>query len=153
MKLRFDFTAEKCSACGACAVACMDQNDIDIQHGQRSYRNVMQKERGDEYISLSITCLHCEEAPCIPVCPVGCIYKDASSLTLYDTSHCIGCRACFRVCPVEAPTFRQNKSGDGSIHMEKCHGCLERIITGLQPACVQACPTDAITWRWEENDP
>jgi len=153
MKLLFDFDTDKCSACGACAVACMDQNDIDTAHGQRPYRRICQYESGGVFASLSMACLHCPDAPCIAACPAGCLWKDAATgLTRYDNSGCIGCRACAAACPYDAPSFRPEGPGGDRVRMEKCHGCLERIEAGLQPACVRACPTGALTCRRAEND-
>ena len=99
MKILFEFDEKKCSACGACAVACMDQNDVDVAAGQEHYRKVYQYESGDDMVCISIACLHCPDAPCVTACPVGCLYKDpATGLTRYDTTHCIG-----RPSPMERP--------------------------------------------------
>ena len=100
MKILFEFDEKKCSACGACAVACMDQNDVDVAAGQEHYRKVYQYESGDDMVCISIACLHCPDAPCVTACPVGCLYKDpATGLTRYDTTHCIGCHSCAMACP------------------------------------------------------
>ncbi len=150
MTILFDFDEKKCSACGACAVACMDQNDVDVRGGQRPYRRIVQYESRGEFVSISIACLHCPEAPCAGVCPAGCLYKDGDTgLVRYDTAACIGCRACAAACPYDALSFRP--SGEGE-RMEKCHGCLERIEAGLPPACVLSCPTGALTWRRAEKE-
>lgn len=152
MKLLFDFDPEKCSACGACAIACMDQNDVDVSAGQQPYRKVCQYESEAEHVYLSIACLHCPDAPCVTACPLGCLYKDAETgLTLYDTANCVGCHACAKACPYDAPTFRPTGEKRPREKMEKCHGCLARIEAGLAPACVRACPTGALTWRWAED--
>ena len=152
MRVRFEFDAEKCTACGACAVACMDQNDVDITAGQQPYRKVCVVEREGRRIYRSIACRHCANAPCVSACPVGCITKDEETeLTRVDTASCIGCRACAAVCPSEAPTVRPVKGAPGRVRMEKCHGCFSRIEAGLTPACVHACPTGALTVSREEK--
>ena len=149
MKILFDFDEKKCSACGACAIACMDQNDVDVEAGQQPYRKVYQYESGGEHVYMSIACLHCPDAPCVTACPVGCLSKDAATgLTRFDNTRCIGCYSCAMACPYGAPSFRR---GGKREKMEKCHGCLERIKAGLVPACVHACPTGALTWRWAED--
>lgn len=154
MKILFDFDRSKCSACGACAVACMDQNDTDTQDGQEGYRKVYQYESGGELVCMSIACLHCPDAPCITACPAGCLVKDGDTgLTRYDNTRCVGCHSCAMACPYGAPTFRPETGAGGRRRekMEKCHGCLERIQAGLEPACVHSCPTGALTWRWAEE--
>lgn len=152
MKLLFEFDEKKCSACGACAIACMDQNDIDVEVGQQPYRKVYQYESAPELVSISISCLHCADAPCVTACPVGCLYKDpANGLTRYDTSNCIGCHSCAMACPYGAPSFRPREDDPKREKMEKCHGCLERVSAGMVPACVHSCPTGALSWRWAED--
>ena len=145
MALRFDLDMDKCSACGACAVACMDQNDISILDGERPLRCVFLWEGGEEngdserYQYFSVACMHCEEAPCVNACPVGCLYKDQETgLTLFDTTNCIGCHSCAMACPFGAPAY----TVEGK--MQKCDGCVERIRHHMLPSCVRACPTGAL---------
>ena len=146
MKYYILYDPEKCCACGACSVACMDQNDIDVSKGQLPFRTVCefedpgQMEGSCEY--LSISCRHCADAPCVAGCPTGCLQKDlATGMTVYDRSKCIGCHSCAMACPYGAPSF----GTDGK--MIKCDGCIERWRHGLEPACVRTCPTGAIALR------
>jgi Fe-S-cluster-containing dehydrogenase component len=152
MKEKISFAPEKCTACGACAVACMDENDIDIQGGQQPYRRIYRCEREGELLSLSIACLHCPDAPCAKVCPQGCLhYNIDTGLTTLENESCIGCKACFRACPYGAPTFRPTGEPRPRYKMEKCHGCLGRVQAGLIPACVRACPTGALAFGLQEE--
>ncbi|MEL7566339.1 MAG: 4Fe-4S dicluster domain-containing protein [Dehalobacterium sp.] len=144
MKIVFNLDVLKCSACGACAIACMDQNDIDIKNGQMPFRVVVDYEdrEGKEirYTYASISCMHCNDAPCVRSCPTGCIIKDAATgLTVYDHTKCVGCHSCAMACPYGVPTFGM----DGK--MQKCDGCFERIKHGMEPACCRACPVGALT--------
>ncbi len=141
MALKLELDLSKCCNCGACAIACMDQNDIDLSKGQRPFRVVFRQETRKtgaiEYYSMS--CMHCDNAPCITACPSGCLYKDPETgLTLYDNTNCIGCHSCAMACPFGAPAF----GADGK--MRKCDGCVDRVRAGLAPACVKGCTFDAL---------
>ena len=145
-KMIFDFDPSKCTACLACVMACMDQNDIDAAHHQHPFRNAAELESEDggsqKFSFLSVACMHCEDAPCVMGCPSSCLYKDPESgLTLYDNTNCIGCHSCAMACPFGAPSF--NAEGK----MEKCDGCVERLRRGMIPACVRVCPSGALTCR------
>ena len=153
MKRYLFFDPEKCSACGACALACMDQNDVAVEAGEQPFRYTFtQESKTGELKFYSVSCMHCADAPCVMGCPSGCLYKDPDTgFTLYNNTYCIGCHSCAMACPYGAPTFRPTGEGRPREKMEKCHGCLERIQAGLQPACVHSCPTGALTWRWAED--
>ena len=148
MKLYLDLDMEKCSACGACAVACMDQNDIDPDR-ELPFRNVFCVDRRDsagvESVCASLSCMHCADAPCVPACPSACLAKDEETgFTLYDNQNCIGCHSCAMACPFGVPSF--NSQGK----MEKCDGCSVRLAHGMEPACVRVCPTGALRVYTEE---
>ena len=72
MKRYLYFDSEKCSACGACALACMDQNDIDIPAGEQPFRHTftLEGKTGDLHF-YSVSCMHCADAPCVMGCPCG----------------------------------------------------------------------------------
>ena len=149
MKYIFDVDLDKCVNCAACAVACMDQNDIFPECGDMPLRRCFTVEEGHgmntKMTYMSIGCMHCADAPCISACPVGCLRKDTETgLTVYDNTNCIGCHSCAMACPFGAPSF--NREGK----MIKCDGCNERVKFGLEPACVRVCPFDALKLYTEE---
>ncbi len=152
MKHIFVFDPNKCCACSACMIGCMDQNDIDIQAGDSCYRKTFDTELtekdGSSYCAyLSTACMHCADAPCIDACPAGCLKKDPETgFTVYDNTNCIGCKSCAMACPFGAPRYRVS---DGK--MVKCDGCNERVKAGLMPACVRACSFGALTCVTEEE--
>ena len=144
-RLILDLDLDRCCACGACAVACMDQNDIDAAE-EAPLRCVFTVENGKKgtvrYFSLA--CMHCADAPCVMACPTGCLTKDEETgFTVYDNSICIGCHSCALACPYGAPSF--NSEGK----MQKCDGCVVRIQHGLEPACVRTCTVNALSLRDE----
>lgn len=143
-RLVIDLDLDKCAACGACAVACMDQNDVDAQCSSDMLRKIGVIEKGsgmDAVITyMSIACMHCNNAPCINACPCACISKDPDTgFIVFDNANCIGCRSCSMACPFSAPTF--NDEGK----MIKCDGCNTRVKYGLEPACVRVCPFGALS--------
>jgi len=91
------------------------------------------------------SCLHCEQAPCVTVCPTGASYKRAEDgIVLVDEDKCIGCKLCSWACPYGAREYSQVEGV-----MKKCTLCVDRIYNehipeeSRKPACVQACPTKA----------
>ena len=144
MKMIFDLDMDRCCACGACAVACMDQNDIEITE-EHPLRKVFAMEGTNGHAYISMACMHCEDANCIVACPVGCLSKDERGLTVYDSTSCIGCHSCAMACPFGAPTY--NRFGK----MQKCDGCAERLSHGLEPACVRTCSLGALKVYTEEE--
>jgi sulfite dehydrogenase (quinone) subunit SoeB len=91
------------------------------------------------------SCLHCDTPACVTVCPTGASYKRASDgIVLVDEDKCIGCKLCSWACPYGA---REYSAVEGV--MKKCTLCIDRIYneqlpeSERQPACVQACPTQA----------
>ena len=144
MKMIFDLDMDRCCACGACAVACMDQNDIEITE-EHPLRKVFAMEGTNGHAYISMACMHCEDAPCIVACPVGCRSKDERRRTGDDSTSCIGCHSCAMACPFGAPTY--NRFGK----MQKCDGCAERLSHGLEPACVRTCSLGALKVYTEEE--
>ena len=139
MRMIFDLDLDKCTACGACAAACMDQNDTDLAAGDAPLRRAETLEgEGGVFLWRSVACMHCDDARCIDACPMHCLERDELGLVRLEQSACVGCRACARACPYDAVVF----APDGTAR--KCDGCAVRLECGYAPACVRVCPARAL---------
>jgi formate dehydrogenase iron-sulfur subunit len=138
---RFHFDMTKCIGCKCCVVACNEQNgnpaDInwrrvgDIEGG--SYPDTMRN-------YLSMGCNHCVEPTCLQGCPVGAYTKESSTgIVLHSAEQCIGCQYCVWNCSYGVPQFNPERGVVG-----KCDMCHDRLTGGDSPACVNACPEQAI---------
>ena len=141
MQLAFSFDVSRCSGCMACIVACLDQNDLPGNgHSFRhvnSFENVGLSTPGISW--LSISCLHCGDAPCVMVCPTRALVKrESDGIVVVSPDLCVGCHSCVLACPFGAPQFPDGQK------MAKCDFCLPRVEAGLEPACVRVCPTKAL---------
>jgi Fe-S-cluster-containing dehydrogenase component len=159
----------KCVGCDYCVYACQAINDTrdDMRW---NVRVVDETETGELY-HLTRPCLHCNEAPCVDVCPVTATYHRADGLVVMDYDKCIGCRYCQTACPYGARSFNWEERTDENPRVpdfgrpevprrargvvEKCTFCIHRIDAALEnglmpgvdteatPACVNICPVTA----------
>ncbi|AFA39447.1 Fe-S-cluster-containing hydrogenase components 1 [Pyrobaculum oguniense TE7] len=136
----------RCIACGACIAACNAANYGSATEENKTWRwlrsNIRRVEvlRGPRPMLLLVQCQHCENAPCVTVCPTGASYKDVDGLVKIKPELCIGCKYCMVACPYEA-RWLDERTG----LPEKCMGdeCLSRVSQGLLPICVEVCPAGA----------
>ncbi len=161
MKLGLTIDLDTCVGCNACAVACKEWNtsgtlgplpDTDPYGSDPTgvwFNRIRQYEVGaypdNKTVNFPMSCLHCEDADCVSVCPTGASYKRAEDgIVLIDQDKCMGCNLCAWACPYGA---RELDSQSGT--MKKCTLCIDRIYDDLlpeedrQPACVVVCPTKA----------
>lgn len=154
---------EKCIGCGKCASACKTENKVpDVPFYFRTWIEQytvkkdgtvkiespnggiggLQQSVPDDDIFKSFMvpklCNQCTNAPCVQVCPVGATFLSPDGVVLVDETYCIGCSYCIQACPYGARYINPIKKV-----VDKCTFCYHRIKDGLQPACVEVCPTDA----------
>ncbi|MBC6414557.1 MAG: 4Fe-4S dicluster domain-containing protein [Chromatiales bacterium] len=161
MKLGLVIDLDTCVGCNACAVACKQWNTSGTTGPLTDYNpygkdpsgvwfnRIRNYEVGDypdsKTVHFPMSCMHCEDADCVTVCPTGASYKrPEDGIVLVDQEKCMGCNYCAWACPYGA---RELDREDGV--MKKCTLCIDRIYdTELdeaerQPACVLTCPTHA----------
>ena len=97
-----------------------------------------------------VLCNHCDNAPCVRVCPTGATFKREDGIVMMDYHRCIGCRYCMAACPFGARSFNfrdphpyvKEPNSEYPLRqrgvVEKCNFCAERLAVGKQPACVEA---------------
>lgn len=86
-----------------------------------------------------LRCNHCDNAPCVEICPTTALFKRSDGIVDFDSSRCIGCKSCMQACPYDALYIDPNSNTAA-----KCNYCAHRIEMELEPACVIVCPTQAI---------
>lgn len=150
-QLGFYLDSRACIGCKACQTACKDKNDLPVGV---NWRKVLEftggswKAEGNNLVPenvfayyLTVSCQHCENPPCMPVCPTSAISKDKDGIVNIDPAKCMGCQYCSWACPYGAPQF--GKKGEP---MSKCDMCADLRAIDQNPACVDACPLRALEW-------
>ena len=140
MRYGFVIDQRKCIGCHACTVACKEENQVPLGAFRTWVKYV---ERGTfphtrRYFSV-LRCNHCDDAPCVTICPTVALYRRPDGVVDFDGDRCIGCKSCMQACPYDAlyidPSTRT---------AAKCNYCAHRLEVGLEPACVIVCPERAI---------
>ncbi|MEO0369013.1 MAG: 4Fe-4S dicluster domain-containing protein [Pseudomonadota bacterium] len=159
MRLGLTVDLDTCVGCHGCATACKQWNTSgtigplsDLQayadepdgpwlNRIRTFE--VESESRSQTVHFPMSCLHCENADCVTVCPTGASYKRAEDgIVLVDQDKCMGCNLCAWACPYGARELDQDQGV-----MKKCTLCIDRIYDETlpeedrQPACVLTCPT------------
>lgn len=170
---------DQCIGCEYCMRACTATNDVNAEEPWNIV--IPEKTSAGHTFFLSRPCLHCQNAPCVEVCPVKATYHREDGLVVMDYDRCIGCRYCQIACPYDARRFNwEDRSDEENPYVpawgtpeverrprgvvEKCTFCIHRIDAGLEkglkpgvdreatPACVNICPVGARVFG-DLNDP
>jgi carbon-monoxide dehydrogenase iron sulfur subunit len=145
---------ERCIGCRQCEFACAVEHSESREPTLAVFESTLPRPRihvtpGRELnTSFPNRCRHCNPAPCEQVCPTGAVTRDAGhDLVLMTPERCIACAMCAMVCPFDAVTFHEYANGmPARVAALKCDGCLARITSGREPACVEACKTGALVF-------
>jgi formate dehydrogenase iron-sulfur subunit len=145
-QLSFQVDLDACTGCKACVTACHRLNGLDDDEGE-TWRSVGLLHGGsaDAPVQQTVTtaCHHCLDPACMKGCPVGAYEKDpVTGIVKHLDDQCIGCQYCTLTCPYEVPQYSKKRG-----IVRKCDMCSDRLAEGEPPACVQACPNEAIAIR------
>lgn len=139
----------------------MDHGDLNPEHSNHYYDPEAVPQEGKVY--MPVQCMQCADPPCVKACPVKATWMEPDGIVVVDYDWCIGCRYCMAACPYWARHFNWTEPQipaeelNPNTHylgnrprsrgvVEKCHFCIHRTRKGLQPACMEACPTGARTF-------
>lgn len=152
---------DKCIGCNRCAVACKAENNVPeepvyfrtwverytiLRNGEVNVENISGPRKDKVHDERDVIrtffvpklCNHCANPPCVQVCPVGATFSTKDGAVIVDSSTCVGCRYCIQACPYGARYLHPKTET-----ADKCTFCYHRVVKGLQPACVEVCPTQA----------
>ncbi|CCO24313.1 4Fe-4S dicluster domain-containing protein [Maridesulfovibrio hydrothermalis] len=139
---------EYCMGCRLCEFACLaahsENKDLIKAYREERAEGLSARKRvfESEDNCVAISCRHCDDPGCVPVCISGALVKDdVSGITIYDADKCVGCWACIMACPYGA--IQRNKLENKIIKCDLCEGREQG------PACVEACPNCAL--KYEER--
>ncbi|MBI3417678.1 MAG: dimethyl sulfoxide reductase anchor subunit [Verrucomicrobia bacterium] len=146
----FEVDLDRCSGCKACVTACHSLNGLDDGETWRDVgalfgETIVPDARGGNRVeplqqTVTTACHHCLEPACASGCPVLAYDKDpATGIVRHLDDQCIGCSYCVMMCPYEVPKYSAKRG-----IVRKCDLCHGRLAAGEAPACVQACPNEAI---------
>jgi Fe-S-cluster-containing dehydrogenase component/formate-dependent nitrite reductase membrane component NrfD len=140
MNYGFVIDNTRCIGCHACSTACKSENEVPLGVNRTWVKYVEHGAYPDVTRTFQVTrCNHCENPPCVRICPVTAMYQREDGIVEFDKDVCIGCKACMQACPYDAIYI------DPDTHTAaKCHYCSHRVDAGLEPACAVVCPTEAI---------
>lgn len=147
MNFGFVIDNRKCIGCHACTLACKAEHEVPIGVNRTWVKYVEKGEYPNTQRLFSVLrCNHCSDAPCVTICPTTALHTRDDGIVDFDNQRCIGCKGCMQACPYDALYIDPE-----TFTAAKCNYCAHRIDIGLEPACVNVCPTHAIISGDMEN--
>lgn len=140
-QLAFEVDLDRCSGCKACVTACHSLNGLDQHETWRDVGLLIGGTSSDPVLQhVTAACHHCIDPACMSACPTLAYEKDPlTGIVKHLDDQCFGCQYCVLACPYDVPKYHRGKG-----IVRKCDMCSQRLQVGEAPACVQACPHEAI---------
>jgi len=138
----FEVDLDACTGCKACVTACHNLNGLEEGEAWRRTGTLHGlTDAGPVVQTVTAACHHCLDPACLNGCPADAYEKDpVTGIVRHLDDNCIGCQYCTLTCPYDVPEMRPSLG-----IVRKCDMCSDRLAEGEAPACVQGCPTGAIT--------
>jgi len=154
-----------CIGCKACEIACQEWNDLPfattsfdntyqtMPHTEWNFWNLIKfseqpkPDGGFMWLMRKDQCMHCADPGCLKACPSdGAIVQYTNGIVDFQQDHCIGCGYCITGCPFDIPKFNP-----ATKKVYKCTLCSDRVSSGLEPACIKACPTGCLHFGTKDD--
>jgi Fe-S-cluster-containing dehydrogenase component/formate-dependent nitrite reductase membrane component NrfD len=140
VRYAFVIDQNRCIGCHACTLACKEEHNVPVGVFRTWVKYIEKGEFPDTSRHFGVMrCNHCDDAPCVDICPTHALFRRPDGIVDFDSRRCIGCKSCMQACPYDALYIDPN-----SHTAAKCNFCAHRIEKNLEPACVVVCPTRAI---------
>lgn len=156
----------RCKNARKCIIACQKMHHLPEDKEWLSVKLMKDSEKGAPYWMPKM-CFHCDNPPCVKVCPVDATFKRQDGLVLIDNDRCVGCKFCMAACPYSTRVFNwDDPKQEGITHayspetsvpgqhgtVEKCDFCPDMVRQGLLPDCVTSCPNGVFYFGDENED-
>jgi Fe-S-cluster-containing dehydrogenase component/formate-dependent nitrite reductase membrane component NrfD len=140
MRYGFVIDQHRCIGCHACTVACKEEHNIALGVNRTWVKYIEKGRYPDTRRHFAVLrCNHCDDAPCIEICPTVALFRRSDGIVDFDNERCIGCKSCMQACPYDALYIDPERNTAA-----KCNFDASRVEMGYKPACEVVCPTQAI---------